>query len=144
MEDFEKAAFLDESWCDIVEFGNADCGSFADVGVFISKSTREGITEVFRDTIDADAPHGSYCQRTDERVGVRCVLHKGIDGKECKFRLGFGVVDEVEVDELLEFDVSRLDAVEDVSEQHRDVLADRHGGNYFLDSVDFGVAVGRV
>ena len=59
-------------------------------------------------------------------------LDKRVDREDREVGLRLRVVDQVEVDELLELDVDRLDAVDDVSEEHRDVLADGHRGDHLL------------
>ena len=65
-------------------------------------------------------------------AGGAC-LDKGVHGQDGEVGLALGVVDQVEVHELLQLDVARLDAVEHVSEQHRDVLAHGHRSDDLLD-----------
>ena len=60
-------------------------------------------------------------------------LDKGVHGEDGEVGLALGVVDQVEVHELLQLDVPRLDAVEHVGEQHRDVLTHGHRGDDLLD-----------
>ena len=60
-------------------------------------------------------------------------LYEGVDRKNREVGLALGVVDQVEVHELLQLDVPRLDAVEHVGEQHRDVLTHGHRGDDLLD-----------
>jgi hypothetical protein len=74
MKDFEKAPFLDEGGCNVVEFGYADGGGFTNVWVFIAKGAGEGFTEVLCDSIHADAAHGTNGKCSDERVGVIGIL----------------------------------------------------------------------
>ena len=144
MEDLEEATFLDESGGNIVQLGNTYCGGLSDVGIFITEGTGEWVAEVFGDAIDADASHGPDGQGANERIWITRVLDKRIDGEEREFGLGLGIVDEIKVNELLEFNVSGLDAIKNVREEHGDVFANCHGGNDFFHCVDFGVAICRV
>jgi hypothetical protein len=128
----------------IVKLGNANCRSLANIGVFVAKGAGERLAKVLSDAVDADAAHGPDGEGTDQGVGVIGILDERVDSQEGELGLGLGVVDEVQVHQFLEFDIARLDAVEDVSEEHGDVLADGHAGNDLLDGVDLGVAVGRM
>ena len=55
-----------------------------------------------------------------------------------------GVIDEVQVDEFFQFNVSGLYAIQHVGEQHGHVLADCHTGNDFFDRVDFDFGILRM
>lgn len=142
MQDLEETALLDQRRGDIVKLGDANGGSLADVGVFVAEGTGERLAEVLGDAIDADAAHGPDGEGTDERVGIIGVLDEGVDGQKGKLGLGLGVVDQIQVHQFLELDVSRLDAVEDVGEEHGDIFSHGHRSDYLLDGIDLGVAVG--
>lgn len=144
MEGLEEAPLLNEGGSDVVELGDANGRRLPDVRVLVPQGTTEGLAQVLGDSIDTDAPHGPHGEGADEGVGVAGILDEGVDGKEGELRLGLGVVDKVEVHEFLELDVPRLHAVEDVGEEHRNVLSDGHRGDDLLHGVDLGVAVGGV
>jgi hypothetical protein len=73
------------------------------------------------DLLNADAAHRADGKGADQRVGVRAVLDEGVDGHDGKVGLRLGVVHEVQIDELLELEVIRLHAVDDVGEEGADV-----------------------
>ena len=65
---------------------------------------------------------GAAATRLDERV----------DGHDRQVGLRLGVVDEVQVDQLLQLQVLRLHVVHDRGEEHGDVLAHGHGRDHLL------------
>ncbi len=71
----------------------------------------------------------------DERVGIFGVLDERVDGEDDELRLRLGVVHEVEVDELLLFEVFGLHVFEHVWKETADVLADGHVGDDALDGI---------
>jgi hypothetical protein len=104
------------------------------------------LAEVLGDLVHADAAHRADGERADERVRILRVFHKRVDGEDGEVGLALGVVDEVEVDELLQLDRRSLDAVDHVGEEHRDVLADRHRRDDLFDRLLLlvGLRVGQL
>ena len=82
MEDFEKASFLNQGGCNVVQFGNADSGGFAHVRIFVAEGSGEWFAEVFGDTIDADAAHGPDGEGSDEGIGVIGILGESRERKK--------------------------------------------------------------
>ena len=62
-------------------------------------------------------------------------LHEGVDAHNGQVGLRLGIVYQIQIHQLLELQVVGLHAVDDVREQHADVLANRHGGYDLLDGV---------
>lgn len=63
-------------------------------------------------------------------VGTADYLSKAVESEDGLIGTRLGVVDYVEVDELLELDARGLHVLDDVHEQHRYVLATCHGVDY--------------
>jgi hypothetical protein len=112
--------------------------------ILVPKRPPKRLAEVLRDPIHADASHGPDREGPDERIRIVRVLHERVDGQQCQLRLALGVIDEIQVHQLLQFDVPRLDAVQHVREQARHVLPHGHGRDDLLHGVDLHEAVGRV
>mmetsp|Transcript_777 Transcript_777/g.3202 ORF Transcript_777/g.3202 Transcript_777/m.3202 type:complete len:716 (+) Transcript_777:454-2601(+) len=121
----DEATVLHELRADVVELGHADGGGLAHVGILVAKRPSQGLQQILGDPLHANAAHGANRERADQRVGVRSVLDEGVDRQKRQIRLALGVVDEVEIHQLLELDVVGLDAVHDVREQLGHVLS--HG-----------------
>mmetsp|Transcript_4317 Transcript_4317/g.6397 ORF Transcript_4317/g.6397 Transcript_4317/m.6397 type:complete len:232 (-) Transcript_4317:271-966(-) len=141
---FQKAFFFDEQGRNVVQFGHADGGGFPHVGVFVSQGPGQRFAQVFGNSIDPNAPHGPYGECSNEWVGIVGVLDKCVDCQQCQFRLTFRIINQIQIYELLQLDISRLNTVEYVCEEHRNVLAYGHGGDDFFNGVHFHVAIGRV
>ena len=62
-------------------------------------------------------------------------LHKGIDTHNCQVWLGFGIVNQIEVNQFLQLKIVGLHTVHHVGEQHRHVFSDGHSSNHFLDCI---------
>ena len=88
--------------------------------------------------------HGADCQCPDEGVRVVGILDEAIDAEQRLLGLRLGVVDKVEVDKLLELQVLRHHAVDDICEEVRHVFAHGHVGNDLLDGVLLAVALRRL
>lgn len=56
-------------------------------------------------------------------------LNERVDGHDGHIGLRFGVVHQIQIDQLLELQVVRLHAVDDVRKECGNVLANRHAGN---------------
>jgi hypothetical protein len=71
------------------------------------------------------------CLRAQPRPAraPRARLDEGVDGQDGEVGLALGVVNEVQVNQLLQLQVLSLPVLHDVCEQHGHVLADRHGGD---------------
>ena len=69
------------------------------------------------------------CGETPYILGV---LDEGVYGEDGEVGVALGVIDEVEVHELFELHVGRLDAVDDVGEEHGHILADGHRRDHLL------------
>ena len=154
---------LDDERRDVVELGDRDGGSLAHVGVHVAQRALERRRQVLDDLLDADAAHRADGQCADERGRVLRVLaerrggaaaaavqpsipatplspppthlDERVDGHDRQVGVGLGVVDEVEVDELLHLDVVGAHAVDDVWEERVHVLAHRDGGDDLLHGV---------
>lgn len=87
------------------------------IRVIIPQTLLQRIAQIVDDLLDAYAAHGTDRESADERVRVVRVLHEGVDGEDDEFGLGFGVVDEVEVDEFFLFDVFGLHVFEHIGEE---------------------------
>ena len=109
--------------------------SLSNKGTTHLQRPRQRVAEVLDDLVDADAAHCPHRQRPHERVRVLRVLDERVDGHDREVGLRLGVVDQVEVDQLLELEVVGLRAVGDVGEEHRDVLADSHRRDDLLDGL---------
>eukprot|EP00882_Tetradesmus_deserticola_P032877 GHRQ01037512.1.p2 GENE.GHRQ01037512.1~~GHRQ01037512.1.p2 ORF type:complete len:129 (+),score=4.43 GHRQ01037512.1:573-959(+) len=86
-------------------------------------------------TVHAAAPvlaSATVVQDVAVLLGVLCHLDECVDCHDSQIRLCLGIVDEVEVHQLLKLQVLRLHAVDDMGEQHGDVLAHCHRCNNFL------------
>ena len=59
-------------------------------------------------------------------------LYEGVDRKNREVGLALGVVDQIQVDQLLQLDVLGLDTVHNVGEEHGHVLAHSHRSNDFF------------
>jgi hypothetical protein len=71
-----------------------------------------------------------WLRRYAELCAKESNLDEGVDGHDGEVRLCFGVVDAVQVHELLQLQVVRLHAVHHVREESRHVLAHRHGRDH--------------
>mmetsp|Transcript_15997 Transcript_15997/g.41525 ORF Transcript_15997/g.41525 Transcript_15997/m.41525 type:complete len:1014 (+) Transcript_15997:689-3730(+) len=131
----QEAAVLHHLRVDVVQLGDAHGRCLAHVGVVVLEAALQGVAQVLRDLVHADAAHGADGEGADERVGVLRILDKGVDGENAEVRLRLGVVDEVQVHQLLELQVLRLHAVHQVREQHAHVLAHRHERDHLLHRV---------
>lgn len=73
---------------------------------------------MFSNLLNSNAPHSPHSKSTDQRVPLLMgVLSKCVDSHESEVWLGLGVVDDVEVDQLLELDGGSLHALDHVGEQ---------------------------
>mmetsp|Transcript_24348 Transcript_24348/g.39794 ORF Transcript_24348/g.39794 Transcript_24348/m.39794 type:complete len:217 (+) Transcript_24348:1452-2102(+) len=136
MKCFQKATFCHQVGSNVVELGNTDGRCLAHVRIFVSQGTAQRFAQVLRDTIDTDASHGSHRQCPNERVGIVGVLHKRVDGQQGQFGLRLGVVDQVQVHQLFEFNVSSLNAIENIRKEHGDVFSYGHVGDDLFDGID--------
>lgn len=93
------------------------------IWVIVPQAFLQRIAQIVNYLLDAYAPHGPDSERADERVRVVRVFDEGVDGKNDEFGLGFGIIDEVEVDELFLFDVVGLHIFEHVREETADIYA---------------------
>ena len=59
-------------------------------------------------------------------------------------RTHLGVIDQIQVDKLLQLNISRLHTIQDICEQHRHVLSDCHASNDLLDGINLDVLFRRV
>jgi hypothetical protein len=75
---------------------------------FIPKSTAQRFTKVFGNSINADTTHGSHCKSANQRIGIAGVLYKSVHGQKRQLWLGFGIINKIQIDELLQFNVSSL------------------------------------
>lgn len=71
----------------------------------IPKGLPKGLAEVLSDFLHTDAPHRADGEGPDKRVRVVGVLHECIHRQQGQLRLRLGVVDQVQVDQLLQLDV---------------------------------------
>ena len=62
-------------------------------------------------------------------------LDKSVHSHNCQVWLCFGIVDEVQVHQLLQLKIVGLHAVDYMRKQHGHILADRHRSNHFLDCI---------
>ena len=79
--------------------------------------------------VDTNATHRSNSQSPNERVGIFAVLDEGVDGHDGHVRLTLGVVHQVEINQLLQFEVVRLHAVRDIRKESANIFANGHGRN---------------
>ena len=82
-----------------------------------------------------DAAHGTHGQGTDQRVLIRRVADERLHGQKSQIGLLVGVVDQVEIDQLLHLNVSLLHAVDDIDEQLGHILVDGHQRDNLLQGV---------
>eukprot|EP00955_Chlamydomonas_euryale_P002540 27543-Chlamydomonas_euryale.AAC.2 len=68
-------------WVDVVQLHDADGGRLAHVRVVVLQTALQRVAEVLCDLVDADAAHRAHRKRTDERVGILCVLRGGKGGR---------------------------------------------------------------
>lgn len=64
-----------------------------------------------------------------EEADSRAHLNERVDGHDGHIGLRLGVVHQVQIDQLLQLEVVRLHAVDDVREERGNVLANRHAGD---------------
>lgn len=60
---------------------------------------------------------------------TRAHLNERVDGHDGHIGLRLGVVHQVQIDQLLQLEIVRLHAVDDVREERGNVLANRHAGD---------------
>ena len=77
------------------------------------------------------------------RARPPCVLDKSVHGHDGQFRLCFGIVDEIEINEFANFQVGRHHIVHHSGKQARHVLAERHVSDDLLDGVALLILVVR-
>eukprot|EP01137_Pigoraptor_chileana_P028939 Opistho-2@13440 len=113
----KEALCAREAWINVVQLGDADGGSLAHIRILILEALAEGVAEVLCDLVDTDAAHRADGKRADEGIWVHAVLDERVDGKNGKVRLALGVVHQVQVYKLLELQIIRLHAVDDIGEE---------------------------
>lgn len=94
------------------------------IRVIVPQTFLQRIAQIVDYLLYTYASHGPDGECADERVWVIGVFDEGVDGKNDKFGLGFGIVDEVEVDELFLFYVVGLHIFEHVREETADICAE--------------------
>ena len=113
----------------------------------VGDARTQRLRQVFRNTLDMDATHGTDSQSTNQRVLISGILefigkektytNERLHSQKRQIRLLISVVDEIQVAKLSHLDISLLHAVNDINEKIRDVLLDSHQGNNLLQSVLF-------
>ena len=114
----------------------------------IGDAGTQRLRQVFRNTLDVDATHGTHSQSTDQRILISSILkvnrnffetytNEGLHSQKSQIGLLIGVVDEIQVAKLSHLDISLLHTVDDIDEKIRDVLLDSHQSNDLLQSVLF-------
>lgn len=135
-----------------VEFGNADCGCFANVGVAVAQAVTQRIDETVNDLFNLNVAHGTNGKRTNKWIWVFDILRtsgvshvrittgryvylyldEGGDGHHGHVRLAASIVDQIKVDHFLNFEDRNVHYVENIGKQGRHVVAHGHVGNDFL------------
>lgn len=72
----QKSLVFHHLGIDIMELCHTDCCCFPNIGVFIFQALAEGFTEIFCDLVYPNAPHGSNCQRSNQRIRIFTILPK--------------------------------------------------------------------
>ena len=106
---------------EIIQLCNAKRSSFSDVWIVIFQGALERIAQIVYDFICAETPHRSNRQCTYEWVRILGVLDEGVHGQNDEFRLCLCIVHEIEIHELLLFEIFCLHVLEDVGEQAANV-----------------------
>ena len=66
-----------------------------------------------------------------------------LDSQKSQIRLFIGIVNEVEIDQLLHFDITLLHTVDNINEELGDILLDGHKSNNLLQGILLIVKSGR-
>lgn len=129
VEDIDEALLLDHLGGDIIELADAHGGGLTDVGIGIAQADTKGLGQVLGDLVAVDATHGSDGKSSDQGVLVGSILDEVLDGKNGEIGLLIGVVDEVEIAELLHLHISLSHAVDDINEKLGNIDTDGHEGD---------------
>lgn len=121
MELLQEAILEHQLRLEIVQLGDAYRRRLSHVRVLVVQTFLQRAREVVDDLFDADATHRADGERADERVLVVRVFDERVDGEDDEVGLRFGVVNEIEIDELLLLDVLGLHVFEDVGEKAADI-----------------------
>mmetsp|Transcript_69392 Transcript_69392/g.201331 ORF Transcript_69392/g.201331 Transcript_69392/m.201331 type:complete len:285 (-) Transcript_69392:17-871(-) len=135
LQDLYESLVLDELWIDVEHLGDADGRRLSHIGIFVLAAPSEWLKQILGDLVQPDATHRSHCESADQRVRVHGILAEGVDGQDRQLRLRLGVIHDVQVHQLLQLDVVRLDAIHDICEQSGHVLADGHVRDDLLDRI---------
>lgn len=101
--------------------------------VFILETLPQWLTQILSDLIHPNASHRPHSQGSDEWVAVFTVLDKCVHCHDSHVGMRLGVVHQVEIHKLLEFQIVSLHTVDNIGKQSRHVLAHGHGGNDLLE-----------
>ena len=140
----QKPPVLHQLGIDIVQLGHTHRGRLPHVRIGILQAPLQRVAQVLCDPVHPDAAHRPHGQRPDQRVWVLRILDKRVDREDRQLWLRLGVVDQVQVDQLLQLRVVRLHTVDHIREQRTDVLPHRHGGDDLLDLKNSGGGSGGV
>ena len=80
------------------------------------KCCPEWFEKVFTNLVNTDATHSSHSESANQGVAVSTIDLEGGDCHQGKVGLGVSIVDDVQVYELLELQVVRLDAIQYIDE----------------------------
>jgi hypothetical protein len=123
VELLQEAILQHQLRLEIVQLGDAQRRRLSHVRVLVVQALLQRAREVVDDLFDADAAHRADGECADERIVVVRVLDERVDGEDDEVGLRLGVVDEIEVDELLLLDVFGLHVFENVGEKAADIFA---------------------
>lgn len=89
-----------------MHFNDTDDSSLPHIGVLVLEGLSQGFYEVLGDLADSDTAHSADSEGAEDRIPIfEGVLAEGVDSQNNEVWVGLGVVDNVQVDQLLEFQV---------------------------------------
>ena len=131
----DEALLLHQRRADIVQLADAHRSRLAHVRIRVRDAGTQRLRQVLGDLLHVDAAHGTHGQGTDQRVLIRRVADERLHGQQSQIGLLVGVVDQVQIDQLLHLNVSLLHAVDDIDEQLGHILVDGHQRDNLLQGV---------
>lgn len=117
----QESVLNDQFRLEVVQLGYAQRCGLANVGVLVSQTLLQWIAEIVYNLLRPQTSHCPDCQSTDERIRIVAVFDEGVHRKDDKLGLGFGIVHEIQINQLLLLEVVCLHILENIGKETADI-----------------------